>query len=222
MEDTVVCKGLFAYQFRVDLSGCPQSTAEIRKFLDKFGFVKYLGEFEFGDKTKKPHYQMCIWRESPFATSSEQTKARNYWRGKTCKTKQPVSLTSAKKIKNLCAYCQKDEFEVIKVEKQPKMTDYFQHLNNLSKEERMAIPKWQSVKGLKLKKREIFNSTVKSVIHTSQNLDKFGFLCAINNVYFQVYERPCLHKGTYIKLLYQYGYVDDKDIVSHVFPFALP
>ncbi len=222
MEDKVVCKGLFAYQFRVDLSGCPQSTAEIMTFLNKFEFVKYLGEFEFGEETKKPHYQMCIWRETPFATSSEQTKARNYWRGKTCKTKQPVSLTSAKKIANLCAYCQKDEKEVLKVEKQPKMTNYFQHLCNLSKEERKAIPQWQSKNALKLNKREIFNSTLKSVIHTSQNLDKFGFLCAINNVYFQVYERPCLHKGTYVKLLYQYGYVDDQSIVSFVFPFNLP
>lgn len=222
MEDQVVCKGLFAYQFRVDLSGCPQSTAEIMTFLHKFEFVKYLGEFEFGEETKKPHYQMCIWRETPFATSSEQTKARNYWRGKTCKTKQPVSLTSAKKIANLCAYCQKDEKEVLKVEKQPKMTNYFQHLCNLSKEERKAIPQWQSKNALKLNKREIFNSTVKSVIHTSQNLDKFGFLCAINNVYFQVYDRPCLHKGTYIKLLYQYGYVDDQSVVSFVFPFNLP
>lgn len=168
MEDTVVCKGLYAYQFRVDLSGSPQSTAEIRTFLDKFDFVKYLGEFEIGDKTKKPHYQMCIWRKTEF-TSSEQTKARNYWRGKTCKTKQPVSLTSAKKIANLCAYCQKDntyfdthpEGWTIKMENQPKMTDYFQHLNNLSKEERMAIPQWQTKNALKLNKREIFNSTVK-------------------------------------------------------------
>jgi len=139
------------------------------------------------------------------------------------RNKQKLGTTGEGKLvkpNNLCDT--HPEGWTIKMQKQAKMTDYFQHLNNLSKEERKAIPQWQTINGLKLKKREIFNSTVKSVIHTSQNLDKFGFLCAINNVYFQVYDRPCLHKGTYIKLLYQYGYVDDKEIVSHVFPFSLP
>ncbi|AXQ65949.1 MAG: replication protein [Circoviridae sp.] len=213
MEDTIVCKGLYAYQFRVDISGNPQSTAEIRKFLEIYKFKKYVGQYEISGKNK-PHYQMCLWRETPF-TPSEQTKARNYWRGKTSKTKQPVSLTNAKKIKSLAAYCQK-------VEKQLKMTDFFQHFNNLSKEEKMQIPKWESKTAVKQNKRDIYKSTLKNVVDTKGNMDKMDFLQEINKAYYYAYGRPCLHKSVYCTALYEYNYIDDMGIVSFVFPFSLP
>lgn len=213
MEDTIVCKGLYAYQFRVDISGNPQSTAEIRKFFEIYQFTKYVGQYEISGKNK-PHYQMCLWRETPF-TPSEQTKARNYWRGKTLKTKQPVSLTNAKKIKSLAAYCQK-------VEKQLKMTDFFQHFNNLSKEEKMQIPKWESKTAVKQNKRDIYKSTLKNVVDTKGNMDKMDFLQEINKAYYYAYGRPCLHKSVYCTALYEYNYIDDMGIVSFVFPFALP
>ncbi len=215
MEDTVVCKGLFAYQFRVDISGSPQSTAEIRTFLKLYNFEKYIGQYELGGKTKKPHYQMCIWRATPFASSSEQTKARNWWRGKTSTTKQPVSLTSGKKIQNLASYCQKGEKSV-------KITDFFQQLDNLSKEEKDRIPKWQTKLALKQNKRDIYKSTLKNVIHTQGKIEKLEFLKEVNKAYYYAYGRPCLHKGTYCNALYEYNYIDDKDVIAYVFPFALP
>ncbi len=214
MEDTIVCKGLYAYQFRVDISGNPTSTAEIRKFLELYNFVKYTGMFELSDK-KKPHYQMCIWRETPFDTPQQQTKARNYWRGKTLKTKQPVSLTSAKKIKSLCSY-------VKKTENQPKMDDYFQQICNLSKEEKETVPLWETKLGHKGNKREKYKSTLKTVMHHSQEMDKMSFLKIVSNCYFQAYMRSCLHKSVYVSALYEYNYIEDSDIINHVFPFGLP
>ncbi len=216
MEDITVCKGLYAYQFRVDISGNSQSTAEIKEFLDKYLFVKYVGQFELSDK-HKPHFQMCLWRETPLEPK-ECTKARNWWRGKTLKTKQPVSLTSAKKIKSLVSYCQKGE-------KQPKIGEYFQHFNNLSKEEQELIPKWETKTRHKLNKRELFKSTLKSMSDTSQicgKLDKFDFCKIVNQVYYKVYGSICFRKQVYVTALYEHNYIEDHDIINDIFKFGLP
>lgn len=214
MEDTVVCKGLFAYQFRVDISGTKQSTAEIMKFVETYQFKKYLGQFEISDNNK-PHYQMCLWREKPFE-AKEMTKARNWWRGKTSKTKQPVSLTNAKKIQSLASYCQKGE-------KKAENAFFFQQLDNLSKEEKMAIPKWKTKNALKQNKRQIYKSTLKSMIQHSQNYpEKDEFLKLVNQAYYKAYGSVCARKQTYITALYEYDYITDEDIVAHIFSFGFP
>lgn len=213
MEDTTVCKGMYAYQFRVDISGNSQSTAEMKKFLETYQFEKYIGQFEISDNNK-PHYQMCLWRKAIF-TSHEQTKARNWWRGKTLKTKQPVSLTSAKKIKSLASYCQKGS-------KMTKKEHFFQHFNNLSKEENKLIPKWESKLALKKNKREIYKSTLKSMCNTLQKPEKYEFLKLVNKAYYSAYKQICLRKQVYITALYEYNYIEDGDIISHVFTFGIP
>lgn len=208
--DTVIIPDHYAYQFRVDLSGNQQSTAEIKRFLDKYNFNKYHGMFEIGKKTGKAHYQMIIWRSAELSPY-ERTKCRNYWRGKTLLTKQPVSLTSARKLESLASYCQKGENTL-------KKGDYFQHISNLSKEEKELIPKWVTKKAKKLSKRDLFDSTLKSMIDPLQNwIEKKQFCEIINQAYYKVYQRPCLHRNTYITYLYKYGKIEDEDIYNHLF-----
>jgi len=102
------------------------------------------------------------------------------------------------------------------------MTDFFQHFNNLSKEEKMQIPKWESKTAVKQNKRDIYKSTLKNVVDTKGNMDKMDFLQEINKAYYYAYGRPCLHKSVYCTALYEYNYIDDMGIVSFVFPFSLP
>lgn len=214
MEDTIVCKGLYAYQFRVDISGTKQSAAEIMKFIEMYNFKKYLGQFEVSENNK-PHYQMCLWREKPFDTK-EMTKARNWWRGKTSKTKQPVSLTSAKKIRSLASYCQKGE-------KKGKIAFFFQHLDNLSKEEKSEIPKWQTKNALKQNKRQIYKSTLYSMYkHSQYPPEKGEFLKLVNQAYYKAYGQVCARKQTYITALYEYEFITDEDIVNYLFNFGFP
>lgn len=202
--DTVIIPNHYAYQFRVDLSGNQQSTAEIKRFLDKYDFNKYHGMFELGEKTGKAHYQMIIWRSAELSTY-EKTKCRNYWRGKTLLTKQPVSLTSARKLESLASYCQKGELVDLK-------------LSNLTEEEQELIPKWVTKKAKKLSKRDLFDSTLKSMIDPLQNwIEKKQFCEIINQAYYKVYGRPCLHRNTYITYLYKYGKLEDEDIYNHLF-----
>ncbi len=205
---------MYAYQFRVDISGNSQSTAEMKKFLEIYQFEKYIGQFEISDNNK-PHYQMCLWRKAIF-TSHEQTKARNWWRGKTLKTKQPVSLTSAKKIRSLASYCQK-------VSKTLKKEHFFQHFNNLSKEEKDEIPKWQTKNALKQNKRQIYKSTLYSMYkHSQYPPEKAVFLKLVNQAYYKAYGQICARKQTYITALYEYEFITDEDIVNHIFSFGIP
>lgn len=211
MEDTVVCKGHYAYMFRVDLNPTQESKQLIDSWLDLFQFTNWTGCHELGEKTEKPHYQMCVWREHKF-TSSEQTKARNWWRGKTNSKSHGAALTSARKIKSLISYSRKNEKNV-------KNDQKFSTICNLSLDQLERIPKWQSKKALKIEKREKLESTLKLV---SKTLTKFEFCEEFNKIYFDIYNRPCLHRNTYINYLHKAGYISDKQIIMHVFPFELP
>jgi len=121
MEDKYVKPGLYAYSFRVDL---PHSNAYVvQEFMKKYNVECYIIGLEISDLGKQ-HFQCILW----FQSRINQSKLRNWWKGKTADTKQPVSLTSAKKIKNLAKYTMKD--------------NYFK--TNLSTEEINNIGKWKT------------------------------------------------------------------------------
>ena len=120
MEDKEIKPGFYAYSFRVDIAhdtGLPR----IMEFIKKYDVQFYICGAETSDLGKK-HFQCILW----FKSKQNATKLRNWWSGKTSETKQPVSLTSAKKIKNLGKYAMKDK----------------NFTTNLTKEEISAIGKW--------------------------------------------------------------------------------
>ena len=99
MEDTKVKVGMFAYQLRVDLS----DNNVIEKWLKHYSPPWYLYGRELS-ATGKPHVQGIVW----FKKKQQMAKLRNWFKGKTLQTKQPVSFTKAKKVESLIKYCSKD------------------------------------------------------------------------------------------------------------------
>ncbi len=122
MEDKHVKPGLYAYQFRVDVENITEYTT-IFEFIKKYDVKHYIIGAEVS-KSGKPHFQCILW----FASKINATKLRNWWKGRTATTTQPVSLTSAKKIKALGKYCSKDK----------------NYVTNLTKEEMELIGKWDN------------------------------------------------------------------------------
>lgn len=120
MEDTVIKPGLYAYSFRVDLE-LDTGLTRIMEFIKKYDVKHYIVGAEISNLGKQ-HFQSILW----FDQKINSAKLRNWWTGKTLATKQPVSLTSAKKIKNLGKYTMKDK----------------NYITNLSKEEISLIGKW--------------------------------------------------------------------------------
>ncbi len=120
MEDTVIKPGLYAYQFRVDVENNADLTTML-SFVKKYDTKYYI----IGAETStlgKQHFQCILW----FSNKINTTKLRNWWKGKTLDTKQPVSMTSAKKIKSLGKYTTKEK----------------NFITNLTKEEISLIGQW--------------------------------------------------------------------------------
>jgi len=208
MEDTIVCKGHYAYMFRVDLSCNQESKLQIENWLEINNFSNWHGCHEIGTETGKHHYQMCVWREHKYK-SSEQTKARNWWRGKTNSKTHGAALSSARKILSLVSYSCKDKLADEHFEQ------FLATISNLSKDQLGRIPKWESKTAAKIQNLEKFEKELEIVMHPPQ--EKEDFVQSINKIYYKIYNRPCLHRNTYIKYLYKYGYVNDYQIVQFVF-----
>lgn len=103
MEDTVVKLDHYAYSFRVDIS-INDGLTKVMEFLVKYNTKYYIVGAETSASGKE-HFQCILW----FDQKIDTTKLRNWWKGKTSATKQPVSLTSAKKIGNLAKYTMKEQ-----------------------------------------------------------------------------------------------------------------
>ncbi|AXH75527.1 MAG: replication protein [Circoviridae sp.] len=121
MEDTLVKPGLMAYQFRVDVAA-EEGLTLVMQWMQKYDVQYYIVGAEVSDSGKN-HFQCILW----FKELVNTTKLRNWWKGKTLATKQPVSMTSAKKIKNLSKYTMKEK----------------NFITNLTKEELDTIGKWK-------------------------------------------------------------------------------
>jgi len=102
MEDRIIKPGLYAYQFRVDISN--SKLTKVMEFINKYEVKHYIVGAETSNQGKE-HFQCIFW----FSDKINTSKLRNWWNGKTTNTKQPVSLTSAKKIRNLAKYTKKDK-----------------------------------------------------------------------------------------------------------------
>ncbi len=120
MEDTIIKPGLYAYQFRVDVDN-NSDLSLVMEFITKYDVKHYIIGAEVSSLGKQ-HFQSILW----FSQKIDSSKLRNWWNGKTATTKQPVSLTSAKKIKNLGKYTMKEK----------------NFITNLTKEEISLIGQW--------------------------------------------------------------------------------
>jgi len=120
MEDRIIKPGLYAYQFRVDISN--SKITKVMEFINKYEVKHYIVGAETSNQGKE-HFQCVLW----FSEKINTSKLRNWWNGKTTNTKQPVSLTSAKKIKNLAKYTKKDN----------------NYITNLTEEEIAKIGEWK-------------------------------------------------------------------------------
>lgn len=200
----MIFKDLQAYSFRIDLSNNEQSTAEIVKFFERYNVVKYYGNPELGEDTKKQHYQMIIWMSD--RASGELVKMRNYWRGKVHKKKGGgVSLKKARDEKKLFGYCRKDE-----------KTDI---LTNVSKEIFSRIKKYKTLKGLRQQKRDLLQEIIGGI---SQKYDKNEYLEALESAYFSVYDKPCFRRNFYLEHLRIAGYMTSCDVINEVFYNGIP
>lgn len=102
MEDKEVKPGLIAYQFRVDMD-ITNGLTRVMEFIKKYNVEYYIVGAEVSDLGKQ-HFQSILW----FKEKQNTTKLRNWWKGKADTTNQPVSMTSARKIKSLSKYTMKE------------------------------------------------------------------------------------------------------------------
>jgi len=212
MEDTKIIKQHYAYMFRVDLSNNQNSKLQIEEWLDKFNFTHWHGCHEIGTETKKHHFQMVVWREHKYQ-QNQITQARNWWRNKTNSKTHGVALTSARKVSSLVSYSAKE------IEENEKKGEINKIISNLSKEQLINIPKWESKTAVKLKNLEKMEKMIKKLgVHLGKN----EFCKELNKIYFQIYGKPLMHRNTYIKYLYRYKYMDDAQILNLIFPFGIP
>ncbi len=199
MEDQVVKPGLYAYQFRVDIDTSSGLT-RMMSFIKKYDVKHYIVGAETSDKGKQ-HFQCILW----FQTKIDTSKLRNWWKGKADTTKQPVSLTTAKKIKNLAKYTMKEN----------------NFVTNLSKEEIQLIGKWSP----KVKKAEWsqllddhakkFNSLI-----SDQNYQPYSellthFLCYMLDFFKANNKRPSRASLQY--LAWKHGYMSNQFLIQKWF-----
>lgn len=124
MEDIFICKGYYAYSFRLDKIEETSIVQEVQWILHKT--IRYLLRMEKGDKTAKEHLQGILWFKNKLKTR-EIIKYRNHFR----REKGGISFISAKKVKSLSVYCNKSEGKLI---------------TNLTIEQMELVPTWVNEK----------------------------------------------------------------------------
>lgn len=206
MEDKIVKPGHIAYQFRVDLD-INIGLTKVMEFLKKYEVSYYIVGAEVSDLGKQ-HFQSILW----FKEKQNTTKLRNWWKGKADETNQPVSMTSAKKIKNLAKYTMKEN----------------NFITNLTPQEVKDIGKWnKKVKeaewNLKLDehcKKFVYNgtNTVQTSWDTYAHSDTprmYAFLSYLLDFYKENYKRPS--RATLQYLAWKHGYMSNNYLVSKWF-----
>ncbi len=201
MEDKVVKPGLFAYQFRVDIS-IDSGLTRVMEFMKKYNVKYYIVGAEVSSLGKH-HFQCILWFESKVNAS----KLRNWWKGKTDKTDQPVSLTSAKKVKNLAKYTMKEK----------------NFTTNLDPEEIKLIGKWAP----KVKAAEwstLLDAHAKEFDHDNyignncafyESSPMYSFLSYMLDFYKSNDKRPS--RATLQYLAWKHGYMDNNYLIQKWF-----
>ncbi len=204
MEDRIIKPGLYAYQFRVDISN--SELTKVMQFMQKYDVKHYIVGAETSTLGKE-HFQCIFW----FSEKINTTKLRNWWKGKTSNTKQPVSLTSAKKIRNLAKYTKKDK----------------NFITNLTKEDIVKIGEWSpKVKAADwtqlldehAAKYVEKNEEVEAALFDEDNYYRIAkirvqhFVCYMLQLYRKHSKRP--HRATLQYLAWKHGHMEDSQLAS--------
>ena len=214
MEDTIVKPGLYAYQFRVDLD-IDLGLTRVMEFMTKYKVQFYICGAEISDLGKH-HFQCILW----FKEKQNTTKLRNWWTGKADTTRQPVSMTSAKKIKNLAMYTMKEG----------------NFTTNLKEDEVKAIGKWKKkladaewsdrLEEYAKQYEKTFNILTESKIfqdehpevnevfyYRSEKLE--GFICYLLQFYKENHRRPT--RATLQHIAWKHGYLTNNYLYNQWF-----
>lgn len=106
MEDKQILIGKYMYQFRIDLS--ENRWNEVLEFMNRENF-EYLGKFEIGEKTKKPHYQSVIWSDKVMSANDKNVIRAQWKKDKELSHKNSISITTVKKPESILKYVTKDK-----------------------------------------------------------------------------------------------------------------
>ncbi len=209
MEDKDVKPGHIAYQFRVDMD-ITTGLTRVMEFLQKYNVSYYIVGAEVSDLGKQ-HFQSILW----FKEKQNTTKLRNWWKGKADETHQPVSMTSAKKIKSLAKYTMKEH----------------NFITNLTPEEVKLIGKWdKKVKDAewnieldahckKFQSDYVETNTVVQTgwdtYNTSERPPMVAFLSYLLDFYKAKYRRPS--RATLQYLAWKHGYMSNDYLIEKWF-----
>jgi len=198
MEDTIVKPGNIAYQFRVDVD-TENGLTLVMTFMKKYDVQYYICGAEKSENNKQ-HFQCILW----FKSAVNTTKLRNWWKGKTLQTKQPVSLTSAKKIVNLAKYSMKEQ----------------NFVTNLTKEELGKIGQWKK-KNSKTDWTTALDEHAKKFKTTSYDLVEgtdymtHEFFSYMLDYYKSNFKRPS--RATLQYLAWKHGYITNNYLIMKWF-----
>lgn len=218
MEDTIVKVGYYAYSLRVDT----KEKKLVDNWLQFYKVDYFLYGQEEGKLTGKHHIQGIVWFKEKLEVK-EVRKLRQWFLGKTLKTKQPVSFTICRKPESLLKYCQKDE----------KVT------TNLTHEERKRFGEWKSKEQLQKQFRDSLRAYAKIIAFKSQpciitnkkinnyyeddlethtepsSYDRREFCIKIIEFYRQNKRYP--NKRMINSLLFEYQYMNNDEIYNNMF-----
>ncbi len=218
MEDTQVKPGLYAYQFRVDLNH-ENGMILVKKFMKHYDVKYHIVGKEVSDKNKE-HFQCILW----FEKKMNPTKLRNWWLNKTSNTKQPVSITSAKKIKNLAKYTMKDKnFETnLTIEEIKNIGNWKQklkkvqwaealdeHAKNFHEYNENGNPTAYLITGMKMDCGEYDEP------HETQRGKLYAFIAYMLDFYKKNHKRPARASLQY--LAWKHGYMSNVSLIKQWF-----
>ena len=197
MEDTKVFPGLFAYQFRVDIH---EDNTILNDFMEHYNVKYFICGHEISDNNK-PHYQCILW----FDKKQDSSKLRNWWKGKTLPTKQPVSFTSAKKITSLSKYTMKDGNYLTNLQQQ--------QINDIGKwKKSLKFQEWNDKLEAEIKRWQIEQQQEEcAYCHYFE-----GFVLHVLQYYKDNKRRP--NRNTIIYNAWKHGYLTNKTLYYQWFP----
>lgn len=169
-----------------------------KNLLIKYGIEHYLGTYEYGKLTGKPHWQCIVWFKE-VKQKKYLDKVRNHIKSAMKGKKNDGSVAFApvkKSVKNLAAYCAKEHSPTGEI-------------HSLTEEQYKKIPLWESTEERTKKKSLLLENELKNIKYEG---DIYEWFAQFNKLYNKIYERPCLIRSQYYKWAYKIGVINDRTL----------
>lgn len=204
MQDSDILPDYWAYMFRYDVPDDEKSLTEelhtYQEIMLELPFLDYyLAGFEFSKKTQKPHIQSIVWSNHKLSQNNMQ-KARNLIlkKYKWDVNKGKVAFSSAKKVRSLSAYSQKDKNTV----------------TNLPADILELIPQWRPWEDISKDKKALLERNLKKYKLCTLDFRKFAQI--MNLEYQNVYGNPCNRRNIYYTFAYKLGIIDNENYLERI------